>query len=93
MSVYVDPVHNTNYPVDGDWPFTQYSHLFADTIQELKAFAIKIELKHRYLHYSLKYTVPHFDITVQKRDRAIRNGAEILNKKDTLIFLKNYACE
>ena len=66
MAIYVDPLP------DYGWRFGPSCHLIADTISELKAFAVKIGLRPEW--YQPKSS-PHFDLTVDGRKAAIRAGA------------------
>lgn len=49
------------------------SHLTADTLEELHAFARKIGLRRGWFQGSSR--VPHYDLTEARRDRALAAGA------------------
>jgi len=55
------------------WTFV--GKLLADTENELIAFALFLGLKKEWLHIS-NSGVPHFDLTRNKYNKALRNGAK-----------------
>lgn len=78
MPVYVDnmrtgaTVHNehTGRDVSGAW-----SHLTADTDEELHAMAELLGLRREYHQPSPAHSRSHYDVTERKRKQAIRFGA------------------
>jgi hypothetical protein len=52
----------------------QWCHLWADSKDELMAFAINIGMKKSWLQNSRRY--PHFDLVPSMRKKAIENGAK-----------------
>ena len=66
MSVYVD---KATWP----WRGKMWGHMMADTIEELHEFAGRIGLKREWFQNAKG--IPHYDVTVKKRDEAIRLGA------------------
>lgn len=72
MSGYVSPMQpcipNKN------WRYNESCHLLADTIVELHVFAFKIGLKRTWFQ-NPKHTLPHYDLTNNKRKEAMRVGA------------------
>lgn len=70
MNVYVDPIspciRNRN------WRYSQACHLIGDTVAELHSFAASLGLKRNWFQNK---TVPHYDLTVNKRRQAISLGA------------------
>lgn len=72
MAVYVD---------DMRWPATVgrvkgvWSHLMADTSEELHAFAARLGLRREWVQHEGLAT-EHYDVTEPKRQLAIRLGAE-----------------
>lgn len=50
-----------------------WCHLTADTIEELHDFAKKIGLSQSWFQNHIKH--PHYDLTSNKRELAIKNGA------------------
>lgn len=71
MPVYVDPmmkcIPNRN------WKWSESYHLYADTIRELKTFAVKLGLRPQW--YQCKSKLCHFDLTRNLRYKALRLGA------------------
>jgi len=64
--IYVDqPIHQ--------WRNKKWCHLIADDLGELHQFAAKLGLKREWFQeHSLQ---PHYDITISKREQAIKLGA------------------
>lgn len=76
MSVYVDDIQDTkNHKVTGYWPYPQFCHMVADTLEELFEAARVIGLNRRWFQGPPAHIVPHFDLTVAMRRRAIGAGA------------------
>lgn len=50
-----------------------WCHLFADTVEELHAFAEQLDLRRQWFQ-DRRY--PHYDLTTHKRTWALRGGAE-----------------
>lgn len=78
MPVYVDPVLNYG------WKLGPSCHMFADTVKELKIFAIGIGLKLDWFQLGKRGTFPHFDLTVGKRRLAVARGAIELDREATV---------
>lgn len=88
MSVYVDPL--INYGAGDEAPRcfrnVESCHMYADTLDELHAFARKIGLQrswfqnHRFL--------PHYDLIASKRGIAIAFGAISHTSKEMVAFKK-----
>ncbi len=57
----------------------KYCHLLADSRDELVGFGFLIGLKPHWLKCSRDFNVPHFTITRQAREKAVRLGAVELN--------------
>lgn len=72
MSVYVDSL------VDYGWRHGISCHLIADTVSELKAFAVGIGMREEW--YQSKSS-PHFDLTADGRTHALKNGAIELDRR------------
>ena len=63
-----------------NWPYDKSCHLFADSIEELKIFAVVIGLKKSWFQDNKR--LPHFDLTEGMRVRAVNGGAiEMPNKE------------
>jgi len=68
--------------------YTDYAHLFADSLEELHIFAKKIGLK-RHWFQNKKY--PHYDLTTKRmKAKAIRAGAVVVSTKTILTIIKGY---
>lgn len=72
MSVYVD---------DFRAPFRGMlmCHMVADTRDELHEMAAKLGLKRSWFQDMPKSSSPHYDVSISKRDEAIRLGAILVN--------------
>jgi len=71
MAVYVDPVQKSKRT--DRWAYDTMSHLVADTLEELHAFAKRIGLRQEWFQEHEK--LPHYDITENMRALAVRRGA------------------
>lgn len=76
MTVYVGDLFNT--PKTRTWPYAQASHMFADSIDELHAFAARLGLKRTWAQLR---RVPHYDLTVGKRLSALALGAMTVSRQ------------
>lgn len=83
--VYVDKykTYNNNPFTNRYGDHVKWCHLFADDLQELHDFALKLGLR---LEWFQNKKFPHYDITLSKRNLAISLGAQEINLKD---YLKN----
>lgn len=71
MSVYVDDMYKS--PM-GEYRGMKMSHLIADSTEELLKFVDKIGVQRKWIQK--KGTgYEHFDISISKRDLAVKNGA------------------
>jgi hypothetical protein len=68
MTVYVD---NVKIP----WRGMLMSHMTADSIEELHAFAASIGLKRAWAQLPPEHSIPHYDVSEGKRRLAIKRGA------------------
>lgn len=75
MSVYVDD-HRS--PLPGR--FQGWSHLAADSVEELHALAAKIGLKRSW--FQPHGLMNHYDVSESKRRQAIRAGAVAVTARD-----------
>jgi len=72
MGVYVDDMR---MPAKVGRIQANWSHLMADTTEELEAFAAKLGLNPRWIQYPGTWK-EHYDVTDPYREKAIRLGAE-----------------
>ena len=72
MPVYVDPL------VDYGWKRGPSCHLIGDTISELIEFAVSIGMRPEW--YQPKSS-PHFDLTADAREYAVKHGAIELDRR------------
>ena len=72
MAVYVDQL------VDYGWRRGPSCHLIADTVTELKQFAVEMGLR---VEWYQPKSSPHFDLTVGAKELAIRAGAIELDRR------------
>lgn len=80
--VYVDQLMSHGWKMWGR--MIKSCHLFADDIHELHSFAAKIGLKRGYFHHK---SVPHYDLTANKRAIALNAGAKELSTMQSAAFI------
>lgn len=82
--VYVDPL------MDHGWILrsTQVKscHLFADTVEELHTFALKIGMRIEW--FQNRPDLPHYDLTPDRRARAVRAGALEVTRRELVEFMR-----
>lgn len=61
----------------------EWSHLVADSLEELHLFAAEQQLPRKWFHASAKY--PHYDVTQWGRRRALTGGAIPVARRDLLL--------
>jgi len=83
--IYVDWIQKCDR--NNIWNYDQFCHLYADTKEELINFAVKIGLKPEWLQKS-NFDIYHFDLTINKRNNAIANGAYILTRQELIILYR-----
>ena len=76
MSVYVD---RAKVPFKGQ----EWCHLMADTLEELHHFAQMLEIDARLFHRTASY--PHYDITMEMRERVIACGAVDADRRTIIL--------
>lgn len=81
MTVYVDDAHIPWAPPHAPNVWLM-SHMFADTLDELHAFATRIGLKRAWFQQPPKASWEHYDITKGKRELALRMGAVPIRYRD-----------
>jgi hypothetical protein len=81
MSVFVDPVMNHGGSATFRW--TSSCHMYADTLDELHAFAKKIGLKRAWFQDK---RVPHYDLNARRHAAAIKLGAIQHDRRQAVEF-------
>jgi hypothetical protein len=79
MAVYVDKMRAT-------FGRMIMCHMVADSVGELHAMADLIGLKRNW--FQDKGSMPHYDICLSKRKRAIRAGAIEINRHDLVALIR-----
>jgi hypothetical protein len=78
MSVYVDPLMTCLKSRAWRWP--KSCHMFADTVEELHAFAKRIGLRREWFQLT-HGTFAHYDLNECRRIVAVRFGARELDRR------------
>lgn len=73
MTVYVDDARILARVKGGPPNDARWSHLWADTLEELEAFAAKLGLNPKWLQATSMY---HYDLVETKRQLALQLGAQ-----------------
>lgn len=84
MTVYVDSEEIS-------WRGRAWSHLVADSLDELHAFASKLGLQRRW--FQSKSLYPHYDVTSAVRDRALALGAKGADRETIVSCAKRMRSE
>src|SRR5258708_22659463 len=93
MAVYVDDMKlKAGVPDGGRAVRARWNHLFADTEEELRAFAAKIGLKPEWIQ-DPGGRHAHFDVTTGKRQQAIADGAKAVTWREAGEFFARQAFE
>ena len=93
MAVYVDDMNLQADVPDGRRAVrARWNHLFADTEEELRAFAAKIGLKAEWIQ-DPGGRHAHFDVTAGKRQQAIASGATAVTWREAGEFFARQAFE
>src|SRR5260370_18589497 len=91
MAVYVDDMNLQADVPDGRRAVrARWNHLFADTEEELRAFAAKIELKAEWIQ-DPGGRHAHFDVTAGKRQQAIADSAKAVTWREAGEFFSRQA--
>jgi len=83
MAVYVDQL--IDHGVTAKWRHGKACHLIADSVDELKAFAVEIGMR---VEWFQPGSTPHFDLTEQLRERAVACGAVELNRRQLIAKIR-----
>ncbi|MGB7287651.1 MAG: DUF4031 domain-containing protein [Salaquimonas sp.] len=81
MAVYVDQAIWV-------WKDRKWCHLMADSETELHQFAFRLGLKLSSYQGPPKTRIPHYDITGFERDRAVRLGAQAIDRRRTVQLIQ-----
>src|SRR5258707_8328455 len=93
MAVYVDYMNlQADVPNGRGAVRARWNHLFADTEEELRAFAAKIGLKAEWIQ-DPGGRHAHFDVTTGKRQQAIADGAKAVTWREAGEFFARQAVE
>lgn len=69
------------------WPYRQSCHLLADTVEELHRFAIdRLGMKPEWFQNNSR--LPHYDLTVGNRFKALRLGAFEIDDEKVVKLMK-----
>ncbi|MBK7935473.1 MAG: DUF4031 domain-containing protein [Acidobacteria bacterium] len=79
MAVYVDNLR------DYGWRHGPSCHLIGDSVEELIQFAVRLGMKEEWFQPK---SSPHFDLTAEGREIAVRNGAIELNQRELIAKLR-----
>ncbi len=71
MSVYVDPLLSHGGSATFRWK--ESCHMYADTLDELHEMAARIGMRRSW--FQNKPSLPHYDLTINRRIMAIKAGA------------------
>ncbi len=86
MSVYVDDMK-------AKYGRMIMSHLTADTLKELHDMADKIGVQRKWFQKPPKSSLPHYDISLSKRECAIECGAIEIEQIETVLHAKTLMIE
>jgi hypothetical protein len=89
VAVYVDPEFRCGRRPGWKWPTS--SHMYADSPEELHAFALKIGLRRT---WASDYTQPgslvlHYDLNATRRAAALAGGAVETDRRHILQFKRS----
>jgi len=77
MTVYVDP--QMSCQPKGRYRWDTVSHMFADSVEELKAFAVSIGMRVEW--FQNRPDLPHFDLNPGRYKAAVKAGAAQVNHR------------
>jgi len=73
------------------WRYNQACHLFCDrpeSLEELHNLAQRIGLRRSW--FQGNSVLPHYDLTASKRERAIKAGADIVDRKCEGTYIRKW---
>ena len=65
-------------------------HLLADSVEELHAAAKKLGVEPQLFQ---KDGMPHYDLSLKKRDLAIKAGAKVIDREELAGLMKKYGLQ
>jgi hypothetical protein len=71
------------------WKYNQACHLVADSIDELKKFAVSIGCKIEWFQSGNNNLYSHFDLTKNMREKAVKFGAIEGRNRDIIKAIRN----
>lgn len=88
MAVYIDPLFDCRAFIKpgSAWRWSHSCHMFADTIEELHAFARKLGLRRSWFQADPR--LPHYDLNAKRRAAAVRLGAQEVSFDVTARYMK-----
>jgi hypothetical protein len=81
VSVYTDPLCTCLMSHEWRWP--KSSHMFADTLEELHAFAKRIGLRREWFQDK---RLPHYDLNPGRYAKAVAAGVIELDRRTAVMF-------
>lgn len=84
MSVYVDPLFDHGGSETFRWK--RSCHMYADTLEELHAMALKIGMKRAW--FQDKRSLPHYDLVPTRRVAAVRLRAIEHSREQIVAFMR-----
>jgi len=87
MPVYVDGMKAKSPSLKGRQGRYVFSHLVADTLDELHEMATKLGVRKYFQEHA---SFPHYDITQSKKAQAIRLGAIEIDRNQLVRFMREY---
>jgi len=85
MAMYVDDLRQVIK--NRNWPYNKACHMVSDSLTELHAFARRLSLKRCWYQGN---TLPHYDLTPNKRIQALRLGAIEITDKQLVEMISKY---
>lgn len=90
MSVYVDCLQSCRR--DRHWRWPEFCHLFSEPscLGDLHDFAARLGLRRSW--FNRDAAMPHYKLTKENRIRAIRLGAVVAPRKQTVKIMSDWLC-
>lgn len=87
--VYVDQLRDFGWKLRGQWITS--CHLFTDpgNEDELHELAARIGMKREWLQHS-RMGIPHYDLTLNKREQALKAGAQAVSTRFMVEMMQRY---